>query len=226
MSTSPSVSAVGRDESAREYVFQGREVTFPVVVRDASSGAATYLVSATEARALLPTNELEIAEVLPGFGLLSIAMIDYLDNDLGDYNEVSLALFVRRRGDAAPIPYLGSVIDLFRNQLATYIWKLPVNQSFTCEAGRGIWGFPKTVEQIDFEDAGGRRTCRLVMDGRHVLTMSMARAGARSLAEQPMRTYSLIDGRSSSDLLPRHRDRSRVGARRCGSDPRNAPDRG
>jgi len=30
--------------------------------------------------------------------------------------------------------------------VATYIWKLPVTQAFTCAAGSGIWGFPKTVE--------------------------------------------------------------------------------
>jgi len=39
--------------------------------------------------------------------------------------------------------------------LPTYIHRLPVDQSFTCAAGRGIWGFPKTIEQIEI-DAGGR----------------------------------------------------------------------
>jgi hypothetical protein len=180
----------------RTYVFQGREVTIPVEVRDASSGAVTYLVSAAAARKLLPTPELDVVEILPNQALFSIAMIDYRDNDLGDYNEVSLAFFVRRKGEAPAlgIPFLGSVVDFFRNSLATWIWKLPVDQGFTCEAGSGIWGFPKTVEQIDFEDAGGRRTCRLTMDGRHVLTLGVPRGGTRTLAEAPMTTYTTIDG--------------------------------
>jgi len=178
------------------YVFQGREVTMPVAVRDAASGAVTYLVSAAAARKLLPSRELDVVEIFPNQALFSIAMIDYRDNDLGDYNEVSLAFFVRRKGEkpALGIPFLGSVVDYFKTSLATWIWKLPVNQSFTCEAGSGIWGFPKTVEQIDFEDAGGRRTCRLVMDGQHVLTLSVPRGGTRTLAETPMTTYSYIDG--------------------------------
>lgn len=178
------------------YVFQGRTVTMPVAVRDASSGAVTYLVNASVARSLLPGPEIDVVEVLPGLALFSIAMIDYRDNDLGDYNEVSLAFFVRRKGErpALGVPFLGSVVDFFRNSLATWIWKLPVDQSFTCEAGCGIWGFPKTVEQIDFEDAGGRRTCRLVMGGRHVLTLSVPRGGTRTLPEAPMTTYSYIDG--------------------------------
>ena len=52
-----------------------------------------------------------MVEVLPGPALFSIAMIDYRDNDLGDYNEVSLAFFVRRKGEtpALGVPFLGSV---------------------------------------------------------------------------------------------------------------------
>ena len=178
----------------RHHVFQGRTVTLPVHVRDAASGAATYLASAAAARRLLPSDELEVVEIFPGTTLFSLAVIDYRDNDLGDYDEVSLALFVRRRGEGPTIPYLGSVFDFFRNDLATWIWKLPVNQSFTCEAGSGIWGFPKTVEQIEMEDAGGRRTCRLTMDGRHVLTVSLPRGGARTLPDAPLTTYTWIDG--------------------------------
>ena len=177
------------------YVFQGREVTMPVVVRDASSVAATYLVNAAAARALLPGPELEPVEVFPGQALFSVALIDYVDNDLGDYNEVSLALFVREPADRPLVPYLGNVVDFFRNRLATYITHLPVNQSFTRDAGEGIWGFPKTVEQIDFTDGDQRRTGTLVMGGRRVLTMSSQRGGRFTLPEMPMTTYTYIGGR-------------------------------
>ncbi len=176
------------------WVFEGREVGLPVVVRDAVSGAATYLVSAAAARRLLPGPELEVVELLPGRALLTIGCIDYRDNDLGDYNEVSLVLFVRRRGEPAGLPWLGAAVDLFRSRLATWIWLLPVDQAFTCAAGRGIWGFPKSVEDIRFEDRGGRRTCRLAMDGRHVLTLSMGRGGAGRLPDQAMVTYTWIEG--------------------------------
>jgi hypothetical protein len=178
----------------RRYVFQGREVTLPVVVREASSAAATYLASATAARRLLPDRQLDVVELLPGRALFSIACIDYRDNDLGDYNEVSLALFVRERAAPAGIPYLGAAFDFLRNRLATYIYQLPVDQSFTCEAGCGIWGFPKSVEEITFEDRGGRREWRLVMGGRHVLTFSTRRGGSRTLPDAAMTTYSYIDG--------------------------------
>jgi hypothetical protein len=176
------------------YIFQGRTVTMPVMVRDASSCAITYLVSAPAARRLLPDNQLEVVELLPGRALFSLACIDYRDNDLGDYNEVSLAFFVRPRQGPQRIPYLGAALDMVRNRIATYIYKLPVNQGFTCEAGCGIWGFPKTVEEIAFEDLSTQRRCRLVMDGRQVLTCTAARGGSRTLPDSTLTTYSYIDG--------------------------------
>jgi hypothetical protein len=181
--------------AGRSYVFEGRTVTMPVVVRDATSAAATYLVDAATARRLLPGPELDVVELLPGRALFSIACIQYRDNDLGDYNEVSLAFFVRRRDEARGVPWLGAAVDLARSRLATWIWKLPVDQRFTCAAGNGIWGFPKTIEEIGFAEDGERSSCRLVMGGRHVLTMTMARGGARTIPDATMTTYTYLDRR-------------------------------
>jgi hypothetical protein len=177
-----------------EYRVQGRSVTMPCVVRDACSATATWLVSSRAARRLLPGPELEIAEVLPGWGLLSIACIDYRDNDLGDYNEVSIALFVRRRGKRKSLPYAGAALDMMRGILPTHIIHLPVNQSFTCEAGRTIWGFPKTVDEIDFDTSGDRARCIWNKGGQNVLKLGFPIGGTRAFPEQTLCTYSYIDG--------------------------------
>ena len=177
-----------------EYSIQGRTVTMPCVVRDACSATATWLVSSRAAQALLPGPELEIAEVLPGRGLLSIACIDYRDNDLGDYNEVSIAFFVRKRGERGKVPFLGAAVDMMKGLLPTHIIHLPVNQPFTCEAGQVIWGFPKTVDEIDFDTSGDRARCVWDKDGQNVLKISLPKGGARDFPEQELCTYSYIDG--------------------------------
>ena len=183
-----------RMESAQTYLIQGRTVRMPVEVRDASTGVATYLVSASVAQSLIPDGDFEVAHALPGRTPLALAVIDYRDNDLGDYNEVSITLFVRRRGAARGVPYLSTWIDWLRGRLGTYIYRLPVNQSFTCEAGRTIWGFPKTVETIDFETHPNRVRCRLSMDGAHVLTLDLPRGGSRAMPETEITTYTHIEG--------------------------------
>ena len=166
----------------------------PCVVRDACVATATWVVSSGAAQALLPGPELQIAEILPRRGLLSIACIDYRDNDLGDYNEVSVALFVRKRGKRRIVPYVGTAIDMMRGALPTHILHLPVDQSFTCEAGRAIWGFPKTVDDIDFDTTGDRARCIWNKDGHTVLKLTLPLGGHRDLPEQTLRTYSYIDG--------------------------------
>ncbi|MDJ0868545.1 MAG: acetoacetate decarboxylase family protein [Myxococcota bacterium] len=180
--------------AAETYQIQGREVRMPVVVRDASTGVATFLVSARAAQRLLPGDAFEVAEVLPGRTPLGIAAIDYRDNDLGDYNEVSITFFVRPRGSARGLPYVGAMRDLMRGELGTYIQRLPVNQEFTCEAGRTIWGFPKTVEEIDIHYETDRVRCRLRMDGQHVLTLSVPRGGDRTMPDRAIRTFTMIEG--------------------------------
>jgi hypothetical protein len=176
------------------FRIQGRDVRLPVVVRHATSGSATFLVRAAAARRLLPGPGLEPAEVLPGRALLSIAVIDYKDNDLGDYNEVSIALFVRTPGAGRGIPWLGDWIAMARGRLGTFIVHLPVDQDFTCEAGRTIWGFPKTVQKIDLAYRPQRMTCQLFEDGEPALTLTLPRGGDRVLPDQDLTTYTFIEG--------------------------------
>jgi hypothetical protein len=173
---------------------QGREVRMPVMVRRASSGSATFLVKSAAARGLIRGQGLDVAEVLPGRALCSIAIIDYADNDLGDYHEVSIALFVRPGAGSGPRHWLRNAADMARGRLGTYIVHLPVDQSFTCEAGRSIWGFPKTLQKIDFEYRPERVTCRLDYDGVFALSLSVPRGGARSLPESDLTTYTFIEG--------------------------------
>lgn len=83
---------------------------------------------------------------------------------------------------------------MMRGRLPTHILHLPVNQSFTCEAGRVIWGFPKTLDEIDFDTSGDRARCIWNRDGQNILKISMPLGGGRALPEQELSTYSYIRG--------------------------------
>ncbi|MEO9970153.1 MAG: acetoacetate decarboxylase family protein [Hyphomonadaceae bacterium] len=177
------------------YKIEGRPVSLPCHVQEASSGAALFLVPLEAARALMPGPDFTVAEFLPGKAICTIAMIDYKQNDLGDYNEVSIALFVRPKGQRPLIPWLGNWMDLSRNKLGVHILHLPVDQSFTCEAGRKIWGYQKTVQEIDIDYQTDRARCKLVYDGQSALTFSVPRGGDKSRKPGPMTTFSYIDGK-------------------------------
>jgi hypothetical protein len=162
------------------YDIAGRTVSMPCVVRDASAGTAMFDVDAGAARLLVP-QEFDPVEMAPGRCQVVLAVIDYRDNDLGDYLEVGVTFFVTPAGGPA-------------DQAGTFITRLPVNQSFTCEAGRTIWGFPKSLEDIALDYADASVTSTLRMDGQIVLRLTLPRGGEDEMPPMPMTTYSLIDG--------------------------------
>ncbi len=175
------------------YLIQGRSVALPVVVRDAASMSAMFVVSSAGTRRLIPDARLQVPELLPGRTICIIAGIEYRDNDLGQYNELSIAFFVTM-GGGRPLPFFGMLSGFLRGQLGAYIHRLPVTTSFSRDAGRDIWGFPKTVDAIEFADAGGRRSCRLSIDGAHVLTLTMTRGGGRRMKDMPQDAYAWREG--------------------------------
>jgi len=187
---------LGDMNAGLSYEILGQTVTMPVVVRDASVAMATYVVPKIAAQRLIPGDEFEVAEIWPGRALFTLGAIDYRDNDLGDYNEVSMLFFVRRRGDDAGVPYVGTMLDMARGRLGTYIYRLPVNQEFTCVAGSRIWGFPKTVEEIDIEYAASSVRCTLRMDGTDVLTLRAKRGGRRAVPETEQTSFTHIEGKA------------------------------
>lgn len=167
--------------TATSYQIDGQTVDLPVIVRDASAGTVMFEVDAVRAQELLPGEAFEVVESAPGRAQLNLAIIDYRDNDLGDYLEVGVTLFVVPRGVEGA-------------EAGTFITHLPVDQHFTCEAGKGIWGFPKTVEDISLSYTETHVTVTLTMDGLQVLRLTLPRGGDDEMPQMPMTTYTVIDG--------------------------------
>jgi hypothetical protein len=157
----------------------GQTVTMPVDVRDGSSATVIFEVAIDAARALAPAG-FEVVESAPGRTQFALALIDYRDNDLGSYLEVGTILFVRPEGGGED---------------GTFITHLPVTEEFTCVAGNRIWGFPKSVEQIDVTNTDTTSRWVLTMDGELVLDVTVPRGGSDEMPPVPMAAYTLIDGR-------------------------------
>jgi hypothetical protein len=171
------------------FLVAGRRVTMPCVVRDASAGTATFEVDSAAARGLVP-GAFEVEETAPGRCHLTLAVIDYRDNDLGPYHEVGITFFVRPAAGTG----LGERTGEPEGEVGTYIHRLPVDDGFSCEAGRAVWGFPKTVDTIDFAYRDTSATVTLLVDGELVLRLTLPRGGDDEMPQLPMVTYTMIDG--------------------------------
>lgn len=165
----------------------GQRLTLPVEVRSARMVAAQFIVDADAAQAVIDHTGLRIARQPRSKALLALSAVAYADNDLGPYHEFAVA-FVVEPHDAVPgtrQPW---------NRPTTYIHRLPVNQEFTCKAGRGIWGFPKWVCDIGYVDRG-RLVESTVVDGDLVVSMEVQRGLVpMPAAQMEMSAYSWCDG--------------------------------
>ena len=179
----------------------GRTIGLPVEVRSAAQWGVQYLVPAAAAQRIVGATGLEVTGPLPGRALVALAVCRYDDTDLDSYHEVAVS-FVVRPHDAAPDP---SALDRLREfgsgAIGAYIHRLPVDQEFTCAAGRDIWGYPKWITTIDIDEpepgdrrSGSGTTVRLVDDGTHVLTLTLAGGGPVKLPSQAPPSYSFRDG--------------------------------
>ncbi len=175
------------------FAVQGDEVTIPVEVRDAGAATAMFHVGAVAAQDLIAYSGLRVAEPLHGRAMCSLAFLAYVDGDLGPYHELAVAFLVRVPG-AGSTSTIGKLREMATGKIGAFIHQLPVNQAFTLEAGRSIWGFPKFLADIDLDLSAATKRCTLRADGELVLGLEI-RPGVPIPARGPsLDAYSFSDG--------------------------------
>jgi hypothetical protein len=161
---------------------QGRTIRFPMVVASANIATVLFTVPTAAAAALVPGNDFEIVESAPGSTQLIIAACDYIENPWGDYREINIGFLAK--------PVKGGY-----ETAGSFIYRMPVDQGFTCEAGNKVMGFPKTVEQITTEYHDDVIVFDLVFGGRPTLRLTIPRVSPDG---PPTRiaavSYSYLDG--------------------------------
>lgn len=174
-------------------LIKGRKLEFPIEVRRACSWAAQWFVPAERAQELIAHTGLEVAEAMPGKSLLALAFVRYDESDLDAYNELAVSVLVRPH-DVEPATSARKAAEFARRRVRAYIHHLPVTQAFTLEAGRKIWGYPKTLAEIRIEHNRGASRCVMNVDGVHALTVSVRDKGPLRLPDPAMPTYTYMDG--------------------------------
>ena len=159
----------------------GRAIHFPMVVERMNSATLTFSVPLSPAQALLPGDAFEVLETAPGQAMLILALVDYIENPWGDYDEVNFGLLAHPVGRP--------------DRVGAFVWRMPVNQEFTMRAGNDVLGLPKTVEDLEFTYTDSSVAVRLAMDARPTLSVTLPRvvSDAESTQESTI-TFSYRDG--------------------------------
>lgn len=162
----------------------------PIRIRQADVHTAMFSVSADAAQAMIDYSGLRVFQHQPGRAVVNLMLARYLDGDLGRYLEFGTAVMVNPPGESARGWRALSSAGAF-------IHHLPVDQHFTLQAGRSIWGFPKIMADFTVRD-DRRLSFDVAADGLHIATMQFARGMPIPdlLTSRPrtLTAFSFLDG--------------------------------
>lgn len=178
-----------------QHTIAGTVLTMPVRVRTAHQHTAMFVVDADAAQRMIDYSGLRVCRFGRGDrrALVVLMLMRYEDTDLGQYYEYGTNVMVNPPGTPA-----SEATGLRALQSAgAFVHHLPVDQSFTLEAGRTLWGYPKVM--ADFTVRNGRRFgFDVSIDGQLAVSMEFSPGlpvpAVFTSRKQVHNTYSHLDG--------------------------------
>lgn len=172
------------------HTIAGTVLTMPVRVRRATQHMAMFAVDAAAAQQMIDYSGLRVFRPRPNRAVVVLMLMHYLDSDLGQYYEYGTNVMVNPPGENLAGPR-----DM--QSAGAFVHHLPVDQSFTLEAGRKIWGYPKVLADFTIRD-GHQFGFDVSHEGRLIVGMEF-RPGVPiprrfTSQRQDYRTYSHTDG--------------------------------
>ncbi len=173
-----------------EHTIAGTVLTMPVRVRKADVHTAMFSVEADATQRLIDYSGLQVCRHRPGRAVVNLMLARYIDGDLGRYHEFGTCVMVNPPGsDARGMRALGSA--------AAFIHHLPVDQAFTLEAGRTIWGFPKIMAEFTIRE-GRNFGFDVSAEGSHIAGVEFRRGlpvpSLFTSRPQVLKTYTYAEG--------------------------------
>jgi len=171
-----------------QHTIAGTVVTTPVLIRKANQHMAMFSVDAAAAQRMIDYSGLRVCQYRPGRAVVVLMLMHYIDGDLGQYYEYGTNVMVNPVGsDSRGLKALQSAV--------AFVHHLPVDQAFTLEAGRTIWGYPKVMSEFTVRE-GRQFSFDVAIDGHHAVGMDLGPGIPVPFAarKQVHNTYSYSDG--------------------------------
>ncbi|PPD45336.1 MAG: hypothetical protein CTY15_04490 [Methylocystis sp.] len=175
----------------------GARVQLPLRYLDWTGMMAHFPASAAAIRKLLPSPKLKPVLAWPGTAILSVAALEYRRlADVRPYNEVAIMTPVLYE-PALNIPAAPLLFPKLFKGFGLFVLHMPVTTQESLELGVQVWGYPKFLADIRFEEEGNLRRCRVRADGKDVLTLGVKQAPGQ-IRNVDFRMLTVKDGK----LLP------------------------
>ena len=173
-----------------QHTIAGTVLTMPVEIRQAQQHMALFSADADAAQRMIDYSGLQACRYRPNRAMVVLMFVHFVDGDLGEYHEYSANVLVNPPGSTA-----GGWRAL--QSAGAFVHHMSVDQEFTLEAGRSIWGYPKVMGDFVIRD-GHQFGVDVNIDGQLVVGMEfrpgLAVPSAVTSRPQVHPTYSHRDG--------------------------------
>jgi hypothetical protein len=181
----------------------GQRIRLPLVFHRAEAFYAIFPADIDRVGEFLASPELHPVRTVDGRASVGIAAFRYHeatfrmeDGRTGivePYAEVAIGPLVTRRRAPPMIELLPALGEWYG--LGIDVVHLPVTTRQARDGGIELWGLPKFVADMDFEDALRERTVHLSEGGQPILTLSVLGGGRENLRRFPATMYGVLEGR-------------------------------
>jgi acetoacetate decarboxylase len=183
----------------------GARINLPERYYDWSWMNAFFTAPAAKVQRLLPTKKLKPLLIMPGISMVALTAMEYRKiADVASYNEFSIAVPVQYEPTVnvpgLPVLFHPLFSPRWYRKFGMYVRHLPVTSQEALDFGVEIWGYPKIVAEISFEDAGTIRRCRLRTGGKDIVTLGVMKMATKAQYID-LYTYTVKDGQLLRTLV-------------------------
>jgi hypothetical protein len=163
----------------RYALVDGIPYQMPVSARNSPALMAGFTCDWEKANALLPGNEIHALKLPNGKAALLITVIDYVETSIGKYIEYSIAIGCTK--GHKPAPRILNSMMLKKYGTGQYILDLPVSSEVSVKGGKGIWGMPKHIANLDFKVTDTTVSSQYEKDGQFAFRIEIERPKSPSI---------------------------------------------
>jgi hypothetical protein len=183
----------------------GVRIGLPVRYYDWSWINALFPAPAAKVQRLLPSSKLKPLLLIPGTAIVALTAMEYRQiADVAPYNEFSIGVPVQCEPvvniPGLPLLFNPLISPQWYKKFGVYIHHLPVTTKEAYDFGVEIWGYPKLVAEINFEDTDQTRRCRLRAEGKDIVTLEVKKLPTK---DRPVNlyTYTVKNGQLLKTLI-------------------------
>lgn len=170
----------------------GHRVEVPIRYHRTDAYLAVFSADTDAVRAMLPSRRLHPVRLGRGRAAVGVMSYNYLETGVGAYGEIGIAAMCTLDRPRTPLtPLLRESRD---PSFGAFVWHLPVTTRIARDAGRAIWGYPKFVADMAFEERPEVRQVTMREGGRDILRVRVRRRGRPITETNPLVTFTEHDG--------------------------------